>query len=112
MEDWEAPGTTLTIQLDPGASPIETAQRIYSRARKDDRGAHTAGGLLAAARARVELLEAAELNLSQLGDGREDVAAFAELQVGVPRWLGFFGGAGCAVPGLARALPSLVLPPA
>ncbi|GAB4820402.1 hypothetical protein N2152v2_007448 [Parachlorella kessleri] len=75
-EDWDSPGTTLTIPLDPLLPPVECAEALYRQARKQRRAVDQVAPLIEEARAQLDYLAEVELLLGQLEEG-EGAAATA-----------------------------------
>ncbi|KAL6767473.1 hypothetical protein ACKKBF_B35395 [Auxenochlorella protothecoides x Auxenochlorella symbiontica] len=66
VEDWDQPGTTVTLPLDAKESAVEAAEKLYARARKVQRGAATVQPLLEAARSQIQQLRETRVLLEQL----------------------------------------------
>lgn len=79
VEDWDSPGTMVTIPLDPLKPAVATAEALYAKARKQRRAVDHVIPLLQAAHSELEYLQEAELMLDQLS-GTGDKAALREME--------------------------------
>ena len=91
VEDWDAPGTTLTLPLDPRKTAVAAAEALYRSARKQRRAVEQVAPLVAEARAALAYLGEVEVMVAQL-EGPEDLEALGEVQV--REGAGAVGGAG------------------
>lgn len=82
VEDWDQPGTTVTLPLDAKESAVEAAEKLYARARKVQRGAATVQPLLEAARSQIQQLRETRVLLEQL-EVPADAGVLKEVQVRV-----------------------------
>jgi predicted ribosome quality control (RQC) complex YloA/Tae2 family protein len=79
VEDWDAPGATVAIPLDPLKPAVAAAEALYAKARKQRRAVDQVAPLILEAESQLEYLLEAEVMVAQLA-GHADAAALREVE--------------------------------